>query len=58
LSIDVVDDGIGGANPASGGGLTGLSDRIEAAGGTLTIASVAGGGTTLSASLPISEPAS
>jgi signal transduction histidine kinase len=58
LSIDVVDDGVGGANPSSGGGLTGVSDRIEAAGGTLSIASVAGRGTTLSASLPIPEPAS
>ena len=41
------DDGAGGADPASGTGLTGLSDRIDASGGTLEITSPAGVGTTL-----------
>jgi signal transduction histidine kinase len=41
------DDGIGGADPARGSGLTGLRDRIEAVGGTLGVTSPDGGGTTL-----------
>jgi signal transduction histidine kinase len=52
LTIDVRDDGAGGADPAQGSGLTGLFDRVEAAEGTLDIASPAGGGTTLHATLP------
>jgi PAS domain S-box-containing protein len=50
LSID--DDGVGGADPAGGSGLTGLRDRIEAVGGTLAISSPAGEGTHLSIELP------
>ena len=34
LRLAIRDDGIGGANPARGSGLTGLRDRIEAVGGT------------------------
>src|SRR4051812_48090901 len=52
LVIAVRDDGVGGADPALGTGLTGLSDRIEAARGTLTITSSAGLGTTLLVRLP------
>lgn len=59
LVIAVRDDGVGGADPALGTGLTGLSDRIEAARGTLTITSSAGLGTTLLVRLPVDqEPAS
>ena len=36
LSIDVRDDGSGGADPAHGTGLTGLLDRVEASDGTPT----------------------
>jgi signal transduction histidine kinase len=39
LHLRVRDDGVGGADPAMGTGLTGLTDRIEAAGGTITITS-------------------
>lgn len=53
LIIDVRDDGAGGADPTRGSGLTGLSDRVEAAGGILTINSPAGGGTALHATLPV-----
>ncbi len=56
LVIDVRDDGAGGADPAQGTGLTGLLDRVEASDGTLTITSVAGMGTTLHATLPLSPP--
>jgi signal transduction histidine kinase len=51
LTIEVVDDGAGGANPA-GGGLTGLRHRVEALDGTLDVASPAGLGTTIRAELP------
>ena len=36
LHVSVRDDGIGGANPA-GSGITGLRDRVEVLGGTLTV---------------------
>jgi PAS domain S-box-containing protein len=47
LRLTIRDDGIGGTDPALGSGLVGLSDRIEALGGTLQITSPARGGTTL-----------
>ena len=51
--IEVADDGDGGAEGAVGGGLQGLTDRIETLGGTLTIASPPGAGTTLRAEIPL-----
>ena len=39
LSIDVVDDGRGGVRSDSGSGLSGLRDRLEVLGGTLTVTS-------------------
>ena len=51
--IEIRDDGIGGADPASGSGLRGLADRVEALGGRLSVSSPAGGGTTLAAELPV-----
>jgi len=53
VRLTIRDDGIGGADPAQGSGLTGLRDRIEAVGGTLTVTSPAGGGTTLLIEIPI-----
>ena len=50
--IDVADDGVGGANPASGTGLVGLADRVAALGGRLDVASPPGGGTVVRAELP------
>ena len=52
LVISVADDGIGGATPGHSSGLTGLSDRVAAQGGTLTIESGEGRGTTLTAEFP------
>jgi signal transduction histidine kinase len=52
LMIEVVDDGIGGAAPGGGSGLRGLTDRVEALGGLLTISSPPGRGTTLRAEIP------
>lgn len=53
LALEVHDDGVGGADPARGHGLTGLIDRVDAAGGTVTITSAPGAGTTLRAALPV-----
>ena len=52
LVVEVGDDGVGGADPARGSGLTGLTDRVDAAGGALTITSPTGQGTTVRAALP------
>jgi signal transduction histidine kinase len=52
VRLAVRDDGIGGADPARGSGLTGLRDRIETRGGTLHITSPPGGGTTLLIQIP------
>jgi signal transduction histidine kinase len=53
LHVSVRDDGVGGADPARGSGLIGLTDRVEALGGTLTLDSPAGHGTSLQVDLPI-----
>ena len=53
LRLAIRDDGIGGADPAKGSGLTGLRDRIEAVGGTFDVTSPAGGGTTLLIKIPV-----
>ena len=53
LTIEIRDDGAGGADPVRGTGLTGLLDRIEAADGTLTISSPARDGTTVHATLHV-----
>lgn len=56
VRVEVADDGVGGADPAAGSGLRGLGDRIEALAGTLAIESPPGGGTRVSADIPL-EPA-
>jgi len=55
IRLTVRDDGIGGADPARGSGLVGLKDRIAAIGGTLSMRSRPGEGTTLMAELPVSS---
>ena len=50
--IDVVDDGVGGADATAGSGLRGLADRVEALGGHLRVTSPAGDGTRLHAEIP------
>jgi signal transduction histidine kinase len=52
LVLAIGDDGVGGAHPVGGSGLTGLVDRAQALGGTLRVDSDRGGGTTLTAELP------
>ena len=53
LRLRVRDDGIGGADPLRGSGLTGLKDRIEALGGIFSLHSPEGGGTVASCELPV-----
>jgi PAS domain S-box-containing protein len=50
--VEVGDDGVGGASIADGTGLRGLSDRVAALDGRLTLHSPAGAGTTITAELP------
>jgi signal transduction histidine kinase len=52
IRLAVHDDGRGGADPARGSGLAGLKDRVEGIGGTLSVRSRPGEGTTLLAELP------
>jgi signal transduction histidine kinase len=52
LSVRIADDGRGGAAVRPGSGLSGLSDRVAAAGGTLEIHSPPSEGTTVKVLLP------
>jgi signal transduction histidine kinase len=51
-TVEVEDDGVGGADPGRGTGLRGLADRVEALGGTLAVESPPGRGTRLVAAIP------
>jgi PAS domain S-box-containing protein len=57
VSVEIADDGRGGAVLEGGTGLRGLADRVEALGGMLSVASAAGEGTTVRAELPLGRPA-
>jgi len=50
--VEVRDDGVGGADPASGTGLRGLADRLTIVDGRLEVVSPAGIGTTVRAQIP------
>jgi signal transduction histidine kinase len=52
LVVEVVDDGVGGADVKGGSGLRGLADRVEAHGGRLSVESPSGGGTRVIGELP------
>jgi signal transduction histidine kinase len=56
LVVEVVDDGIGGAEPHAGSGLAGLADRLQALDGRLTIESPRGSGTHVRAEIPYAGP--
>jgi signal transduction histidine kinase len=51
--VDVVDDGVGGADPGRGSGLRGLADRLEALNGVLRVESPPAGGTRVRAEIPV-----
>jgi signal transduction histidine kinase len=57
VEIEIADDGVGGADPSRGSGLRGLTDRVEALGGRLRLASPADGGTVVTAELPYRDRA-
>ncbi|MDQ1753205.1 MAG: hypothetical protein QOE71_4261, partial [Pseudonocardiales bacterium] len=56
LRIRVRDDGRGGADLTRGSGLVGLTDRVEALGGRLSVQSPPGAGTTVQITLPLTPP--
>jgi signal transduction histidine kinase len=51
--VEVVDDGIGGADASRGTGLRGLADRVEALDGQLGVESPSSGGTRVWAKIPL-----
>jgi signal transduction histidine kinase len=53
LHVSIGDDGVGGADPSRGSGLIGLTDRVQALGGTLGVLSPPGKGTTIWVELPV-----
>jgi signal transduction histidine kinase len=52
VEVEVVDDGIGGADASRGSGLRGLADRVSAVDGTIGVESPPGDGTRLHATIP------
>ena len=52
LVLEIVDDGIGGADSERGSGLRGLADRVEALNGRLRVWTPRGGGTRVRAEIP------
>jgi len=55
LRLSVRDDGDGGADPIRGSGLVGLKDRVEALGGTISVQSPLGAGTSVDVELPLDD---
>jgi signal transduction histidine kinase len=55
VTVEIADDGVGGADAARGSGLRGLADRVAALDGTLALDSPSGGGTRLRAEIPLSS---
>ena len=53
LTVRILDDGTGGADPSRGSGLIGLTDRVEALGGTINFSSHPGAGTQIQAEFPL-----
>jgi signal transduction histidine kinase len=52
LVVEIVDDGIGGADSERGSGIRGLADRVEALNGRLRVWTPRGGGTRVRAEIP------
>jgi signal transduction histidine kinase len=51
-SIEIADDGVGGADDSGGSGLRGLADRVESLDGRLQVRSAPGSGTVVTAEMP------
>ncbi|WP_433467402.1 sensor histidine kinase [Spirillospora sp. CA-128828] len=54
LTVEIADDGVGGADPGRGTGLTGMADRVAVIDGRLLVSSPAGGPTVVRVELPCS----
>ncbi len=52
VEIEIADDGVGGADPTAGSGLSGLADRVSALGGEFRVDSPAGAGTKILVRVP------
>jgi signal transduction histidine kinase len=52
IVVEVVDNGVGGADAEGGSGIRGLADRVEALGGRLRVWTPHGGGTRVRAEIP------
>ena len=57
VRLEIADDGVGGADPSRGSGLSGLGDRVAALDGTITVDSPAGAGTTVRVEIPCASHA-
>ena len=57
VTVEIADDGVGGADAARGSGLRGIADRVAALDGTLAVDSPPGRGTRLRVEIPC-EPRS
>jgi signal transduction histidine kinase len=53
LTVEISDDGVGGADVGRGTGLRGLGDRVAALDGTLSLDSAPGRGTRVRAEIPL-----
>ena len=53
LALQITDDGLGGADPSRGSGLSGLAQRVAVVDGRLDIASPPGGPTRITVELPL-----
>jgi signal transduction histidine kinase len=53
LHVAIRDDGVGGADATRGSGILGLTDRVEAIGGTIAVTSRQGEGTSVVLDLPL-----
>ena len=52
LHVEVIDDGVGGADASRGSGLRGLEDRVSAVRGSFRVHTSPGGGTCVVAEIP------
>jgi signal transduction histidine kinase len=57
LRVEVADDGVGGADPSRGSGLSGLADRVAALDGTIVVDSPPGEGTRVRVEIPCAPQA-
>ena len=57
VRVEIADDGVGGADPSRGSGLSGLADRVAALDGTITVDSPPGAGTRVRVEIPCAPQA-